>query len=287
MADLYPPSYSQRPSQQYQQNMAYPPPQLVANQHSGSSSNSSDDSGDQQQPQQPPSPTKSNSEPPKTETKPQATFLTKLYALLERPENHHMIRWDPAGEHIIVERPEQLALHVLPSIYRQSRFASFSRQLNIYGFMRKVNLRNVDPAIDDPDASTWSHPTLNRHSPPEVVANFKRRVPPRLPKPRKRDTQEAPTIPPPRTSIGMGVPLSVPPGCESPVPQDGWSTRGSRTGFLCTGLLQSPEPGKRLEHQLPALGSPTSDRSLRFVSPFSCQHVYQLSPYPASYSLCR
>lgn len=25
----------------------------------------------------------------------------------------------------------------------------------IYGFMRKVNLRNVDPAIDDPDASTW------------------------------------------------------------------------------------------------------------------------------------
>jgi hypothetical protein len=99
------------------------------------------------------------------------------FSLLERPENHHMIRWDPAGEHIIVERPEQLALHVLPSIYRQSRFASFSRQLNvkyffcfplsvhlsltfpssskIYGFMRKVNLRNVDPAIDDPDASTW------------------------------------------------------------------------------------------------------------------------------------
>lgn len=42
-----------------------------------------------------------------------------------------MIRWDNAGEHIIVERPEQLALHVLPSVYRQSRFASFSRQLNV------------------------------------------------------------------------------------------------------------------------------------------------------------
>ncbi|KAF8954312.1 hypothetical protein BDZ97DRAFT_490303 [Flammula alnicola] len=81
---------------------------------------------------------------------------------LNWPENHHMIRWDPAGEHIIVERPEQLALHVLPSLYGQSRFASFSRHLNIYGFMRKVNLRNIDPAIDDPDASTWSHPTLNR-----------------------------------------------------------------------------------------------------------------------------
>ena len=42
-----------------------------------------------------------------------------------------MIRWDSAGDHIIVERPEQLALHVLPSVYRQSRFASFSRQLNV------------------------------------------------------------------------------------------------------------------------------------------------------------
>jgi len=42
-----------------------------------------------------------------------------------------MIRWDPAGEYIIVEKPEQLALHVLPSVYRQSRFASFSRQLNV------------------------------------------------------------------------------------------------------------------------------------------------------------
>jgi hypothetical protein len=43
-----------------------------------------------------------------------------------------MIRWDPQGEHIIVEKPEQLAIHVLPSVYRQSRFASFSRQLNVH-----------------------------------------------------------------------------------------------------------------------------------------------------------
>lgn len=64
-------------------------------------------------------------------TRPTELPLTRLNSLLERPENHHMIRWDPAGEHIIVERPEQLALHVLPSIYRQSRFASFSRQLNV------------------------------------------------------------------------------------------------------------------------------------------------------------
>ncbi|KAJ8495904.1 hypothetical protein ONZ45_g12674 [Pleurotus djamor] len=211
MADLYPPSSYPRHHSYPNINTQLPVfSQPVSANHSGSSNASSDDNNHEQ----PPSPSKSpndQQQSQKSESKPQATFLTKLYALLERPENQHMIRWDPAGEHIIVERPEQLALHVLPSIYRQSRFASFSRQLNIYGFMRKVNLRNVDPAIDDPDASTWSHPTLNRHSPPEVVANFKRRVPPRLPKPRKRDAQDAPSIPPPRSAIGIGpVPLTVP-----------------------------------------------------------------------------
>src|SRR6266699_7055092 len=46
-----------------------------------------------------------------------------------------------------------------------------------------------------------SHPTLNRHSPPEVVASFKRRVPPRLPKPRKRpDVDQHSAIPPPRSA---------------------------------------------------------------------------------------
>ncbi|KAF8138169.1 HSF-type DNA-binding-domain-containing protein [Boletus edulis] len=207
MQDLYAPSYpphrpqwSRSADHQYPQINTAPPPLYPP---SSPNDSPSDDPS-------PPPKSHDQHQPAKTESKPQATFLTKLYALLERPENHHMIRWDPAGEHIIVERPEQLALHVLPSVYRQSRFASFSRQLNIYGFMRKVNLRNVDPAIDDPDASTWSHPTLNRHSPPEVVANFKRRVPPRLPKPRKRETQEPPTIPPPRSAIGAAPVLSVP-----------------------------------------------------------------------------
>jgi hypothetical protein len=177
MADLYPASYpprQQQPqsyhprdSQSYQlnqpPNLAYPaimssnsqqppPPQP------SSGSISPDDEHPQKQPDQ--STTPKPDQP--GHSKPQATFLTKLYAyvpssrptatcpvchsclpnlnlvlcsLLERPENHHMIRWDPAGEYIIVEKPEQLALHVLPSVYRQSRFASFSRQLNVRGLV--------------------------------------------------------------------------------------------------------------------------------------------------------
>lgn len=42
-----------------------------------------------------------------------------------------IIRWDEIGEVIIIEKPEELAEKILPLIYRQSRFASFSRQLNV------------------------------------------------------------------------------------------------------------------------------------------------------------
>ncbi|KAJ7068114.1 HSF-type DNA-binding-domain-containing protein [Mycena amicta] len=219
----------------------------------------------------------------KSEAKPQATFLTKLYALLERSENHHMIRWDPQGEHIVVERPEQLALHVLPNVYRQSRFASFSRQLNIYGFMRKVNLRNVDPAIDDPDASTWSHPTLNRHSPPEVVANFKRRVPPRLPKPRKRDSEHSPSsIPPPRSAIGMGpVPLTVPSSVGPSVHKPGHI--GRARGFSAPGAFPpiqgsggSGWNGGYSRSALPPLTVPSDSPHMSHSS----SSMYHHSPHP-------
>ncbi|KAK7061582.1 AGC/RSK protein kinase [Favolaschia claudopus] len=287
MADLYPPAYPQR--SYHRDHYSYPMS------HSGSSNGSQDDNNDNP----PPSPSKSPDHPQKSDSKPQATFLTKLYALLERPENHHMIRWDPQGEHIVVERPEQLALHVLPSIYRQSRFASFSRQLNIYGFMRKVNLRNVDPAIDDPDASTWSHPTLNRHSPPEVVANFKRRVPPRLPKPRKRDIQDSPSIPPPRSAIGMGpVPLTVPssvgksahisrprgfsaPGAFPPIIQgsQAWGNSYPRAALPPLTVPSDPHHGLPYHHSPHNLGplTPSDD------SPTS-PAFNNMPPYPTSSS---
>lgn len=42
-----------------------------------------------------------------------------------------IIRWDEAGEVIIIEKPLELSHKILPAVYRQSRFASFSRQLNV------------------------------------------------------------------------------------------------------------------------------------------------------------
>nr|XP_019013842.1 uncharacterized protein I206_01916 [Kwoniella pini CBS 10737]OCF52623.1 hypothetical protein I206_01916 [Kwoniella pini CBS 10737] len=121
---------------------------------------------------------RSSKKPKKVEGK-QPTFLTRLFGILNQPEYQHIIRWDETGEAIIIENPEELAEKILPVVYRQSRFASFSRQLNIYGFNRKLSLRHVERGICDPDASTWSHPFLNKHSSKAEILAFKRRVPPR------------------------------------------------------------------------------------------------------------
>jgi hypothetical protein len=42
-----------------------------------------------------------------------------------------IIRWDEAGTMITIDNPEELSKQILPLVYRQSRFASFSRQLNV------------------------------------------------------------------------------------------------------------------------------------------------------------
>jgi len=181
--------------------------------------------------------------------------------------------------------------------------------------MRKVNLRNVDPAIDDPDASTWcmfpfflsfflsnfylAHPTLNRHSPPEVVANFKRRVPPRLPKPRKRDVQDQQTnIPPPRSAIAMGpVPLTVPskigpigrargfsaPGSFTPLNQGGapgWGTGNYARSALPPLMVPSdPQP-----HQNNMYSSPHSLHPITPSDDTPSSNFHHLSNYNSTQS---
>ncbi|GMK54049.1 hypothetical protein CspeluHIS016_0106350 [Cutaneotrichosporon spelunceum] len=151
------------------------------------------------------SPIKKNKNQKKADGK-QATFLTKLYQwvangrividcrLLEDPQNHRIIRWDETGTLIIIERPDELAEKILPQVYRQTRFASFSRQLNIYGWMRKVSLRHVDNGIADPDASTWSHQSLRRDSNKDEIQGYKRRVPPRPSQAQKNAARLAETM---------------------------------------------------------------------------------------------
>jgi len=125
--------------------------------------------------------------------------------------------------------------------------------------MRKVNLRNIDSTIDDPDASTWcmscfflihqtrlthapvAHPTLRRNSPADVIANFKRRVPPRLPKPRKRPEDSALTSGAPRSAVSLRFVSTV---------DTIRLLKGSCARFFCTRILHPTTANMAKRHRL-------------------------------------
>lgn len=44
-----------------------------------------------------------------------------------------LLHWSEDGKQVVIEKPLELEATVLPRIYKQSKFSSFSRQLNVSG----------------------------------------------------------------------------------------------------------------------------------------------------------
>lgn len=68
-------------------------------------------------------------------------FPMKLHDMLEHiqrdePELASIVSWQPHGRCFLVHEPKEFAQHVLPRFFQQKKYASFQRQLNLYGFSR-------------------------------------------------------------------------------------------------------------------------------------------------------
>lgn len=69
-------------------------------------------------------------------------FPQKLYEMLDyiatsnEPGLAEIISWQPHGRCFIVRKPKEFANTVLPRFFQQKKYASFQRQLNLYGFNR-------------------------------------------------------------------------------------------------------------------------------------------------------
>ena len=59
-------------------------------------------------------------------------FLKKLSAMLEQPDNY--IEWTHEGTSFKINDREQFTMQTLPQYFKHNNFASFIRQLNMYGF---------------------------------------------------------------------------------------------------------------------------------------------------------
>jgi HSF-type DNA-binding len=71
-------------------------------------------------------------------------FPCKLHKMLQDVENEgltHIVSWHNDGKCFRVHEPEQFVEKILPRYFKKSKYRSFQRQLNLYGFHRITALK--------------------------------------------------------------------------------------------------------------------------------------------------
>ncbi|POS87417.1 hypothetical protein EPUL_001176 [Erysiphe pulchra] len=67
-------------------------------------------------------------------------FVQKLSSFLEESRNTDLIRWSDRGDSFIVIDEDEFAKTLIPELFKHNNYASFVRQLNMYGFHKRVGL---------------------------------------------------------------------------------------------------------------------------------------------------
>ncbi|KAL1608257.1 Heat shock transcription factor [Paraconiothyrium brasiliense] len=67
-------------------------------------------------------------------------FVQKLSSFLDNGNNTNLIRWSDDGNSFIVLDEDEFARTLIPELFKHNNYASFVRQLNMYGFHKKVGL---------------------------------------------------------------------------------------------------------------------------------------------------
>ncbi|KDQ13971.1 hypothetical protein BOTBODRAFT_110728, partial [Botryobasidium botryosum FD-172 SS1] len=96
---------------------------------------------------------------PKRPTK--MVFPRKLYDMVDDPETDECIYWASDGKSFFVFDPERFSREVLPRYFKHSKFSSFVRQLNMYGFHKIPQLKNEM----ETELCQFVNPTFQRGEP--------------------------------------------------------------------------------------------------------------------------
>jgi hypothetical protein len=84
----------------------------------------------------------------KTKSKPHTqdsipSFIRKTYDILEERKFPDIIDWNPEGTALVIKKPAEFCLKVLPAYFKHNNLTSFVRQLNMYNF-HKRRTQNID-----------------------------------------------------------------------------------------------------------------------------------------------
>ncbi|GAA5888285.1 hypothetical protein JCM16303_007261 [Sporobolomyces ruberrimus] len=112
--------------------------------------------------------------------KTQAAFVNKLWSMLYTPTLSHLIAWTDDGKAFTVFHPTEFARAVLPQFFKHSNFASFIRQLNMYGFGKRVNdalaSSTSQPNSDGSQVQAWEFQnTAFQRDRPDLLTRIRRK----------------------------------------------------------------------------------------------------------------
>lgn len=68
------------------------------------------------------------------------TLVLTTCSFLDNNKNENLIRWSDDGNSFIVLDEDEFARTLIPELFKHNNYASFVRQLNMYGFHKKVGL---------------------------------------------------------------------------------------------------------------------------------------------------
>ncbi|KAJ6546447.1 transcription factor Hsf1 [Mycena vulgaris] len=93
-------------------------------------------------------------------------FLNKLYEMVNDEKTNHLIEWSASGDTFFVYDQERFSRDVLPHWFKHQNFASFVRQLNMYGFHKIPHLQQ-GVLKSEADSEHWNffHQNFRRDQP--------------------------------------------------------------------------------------------------------------------------
>ncbi|XP_068697293.1 heat shock factor protein-like isoform X1 [Montipora capricornis] len=115
-------------------------------------------------------------------------FLVKLWKLVEDPQYDDHISWNKNGSGFLVHDQATFAREILPKYFKHNNFASFVRQLNMYGF-RKVIGAEQGGLRSEKDEWEFFNGNFNRYH-PELLENVKRKAAPEEKKLKNEDVSK-------------------------------------------------------------------------------------------------
>lgn len=89
-------------------------------------------------------------------------------SFLDESRNTELIRWSDSGDSFIVVDEDEFAKTLIPELFKHNNYASFVRQLNMYGFHKKVGLSDNSMRASErknKSPSEYSNPFFKRGRP--------------------------------------------------------------------------------------------------------------------------